>query len=317
MSTLPISTKTNNPKASTNPNITYLHPQYFPNHHSERVKIKYGPFLVPGNDMAGFQLRNVTKPCSDCKITFFQADLEYEDGSYANANTGMWLHHMVLLNPTQRDTVCPTHPERIFASGNERTAANICVDGTKEAGYHLTPTSTLLLTTELMNETPHPTFVYITVTYEYIPSPPPTFRPVKIVWLDIGSCSESEYPVPVDETAFSITAAPWIADISGDVLFAAAHPHDGGVELEVLRGGEGFCTSMATYGGTEGYREGDGMEHISSMSVCTGLGRMDVGAEWGVVARYDLNEHAPMVGLEVIPEPIMGIALLYVAQDGA
>lgn len=119
--------------ASTNPDITYLQPQFFHNLHSERVKIKYGPFLVPCKDvdhgMADFQLTNATKPCSDCMITFMQADLTYEDGSYANSNTGMWLHHVVLLSPSQRDTVCPKSPERVFASGNERTPVSICVDG--------------------------------------------------------------------------------------------------------------------------------------------------------------------------------------------
>ncbi len=59
-----------------------------------------------------------------------QAGLEYEDGSYANADTGMWLHHVVLFNSEKKDTLCPENlPERFFASGNERTEANLCANG--------------------------------------------------------------------------------------------------------------------------------------------------------------------------------------------
>lgn len=62
-------------------------------------------------------------------ITFFQADLGFEDGSYANAASGMWLHHMVLMNLDEPNVVCPSQPDPIFASGNERTPADVCVHG--------------------------------------------------------------------------------------------------------------------------------------------------------------------------------------------
>ncbi|KAE8444238.1 hypothetical protein EG329_000738 [Mollisiaceae sp. DMI_Dod_QoI] len=273
--------------------------------------------------MASFSLRNATKPCSDCLITFMLAGLEYEDGSYANANTGMWLHHVVLLNLAQKDTVCPSHPERIFASGNERTPINICANGTQKAGYHLTSSASLLIAPELMNTSPHPRSVYITLTYEYIPSPSPlSFSPIKLIWLDIGGCGSSEYSLPPDsEPAFSITSPAWSASISGEITFGAAHPHDGGLDVKVLRNDEWACVSRATYGESEGYREeGEGEggrehEHVSGMSVCWGLGRMERGEEWGVVVRYDLDAREPMRGMHGDLEPVMGIALLYVALD--
>ena len=71
------------------------------------------------------------KPCSDCIITWMQAGLEYPNGTYANANTGMWLHHIVLTNTDRPSSVCGMQygGDRFFASGNERTAVNICVNG--------------------------------------------------------------------------------------------------------------------------------------------------------------------------------------------
>ena len=80
--------------------------------------------------MHTYEVWNATKPCSDCLIAWIQAGLGYPDGSYANADTGMWLHHVVMLNTEERDTVCSEYSaQRIFESENERIIANICVDG--------------------------------------------------------------------------------------------------------------------------------------------------------------------------------------------
>ena len=118
----------------TNTNITYLQPQFFAHLHSRRVQIKYGPFTTYpstiGDGIHTFEVCNATKPCSDCLITWMQAGLEYSDGSYANAETVMWLHHVIVYNTKQRSLVCPLHnPDRFFASGNERMAVNICANG--------------------------------------------------------------------------------------------------------------------------------------------------------------------------------------------
>jgi hypothetical protein len=167
-----------------------------------------------------------------------------------------------------------------------------------------------------MNETPNPTSAYIIVTYEYVPNPPPSFRSVKGIWLDIGGvCGDSDYPVPEGETAFSITAEPWISSVSGEIVLAAAHPHDGGLDVKILKNGDYVCTSTATYGVRKGYVESNGLQHISDMSLCTGMGRMEKREEWSLVVRYDLNEHDVMLGMNDVPEPIMGIALVFVALD--
>jgi len=71
----------------------------------------------------------VEMPCTDCLITGFLAGLEFEDGSNANANTGMWLHHTAFLNLNQSDTTCPDYPSRFLASGNERTPLDLTNGG--------------------------------------------------------------------------------------------------------------------------------------------------------------------------------------------
>ncbi len=81
--------------------------------------------------MKAFGSRVVPMPCTDCLITWLQADLEYDDGTVADAETGMWLHHTVFSNTNRQSVVCPAmkHGDRFFASGNERTPASISADG--------------------------------------------------------------------------------------------------------------------------------------------------------------------------------------------
>lgn len=121
-------------------NMTDMEPQFFKDMGSKRVKIAYGPYMAPSaseqNGMKTFLDRNAMKPCSDCLITYMQASLQYPNGSNANADTGMWLHHGVLLDTAQEDAVCPkgieglpVAPNRFFASGNERTPVNLCANG--------------------------------------------------------------------------------------------------------------------------------------------------------------------------------------------
>ena len=109
--------------------------QFFKEQQSKRVKIRYGPFTVDSmdvnNGMADFVRETVQMPCTDCLSTWMQAGLEYQNGTVANADTNFWLHHTVFVNQNRTSAVCPLpdYPDTFFASGNERTPINICVNG--------------------------------------------------------------------------------------------------------------------------------------------------------------------------------------------
>ena len=57
-------------------NTTSLKAQFFSGYNSSRVQISYGPFTAPSstqnNGMKDFQIGNITKPCSNCLITFME-----------------------------------------------------------------------------------------------------------------------------------------------------------------------------------------------------------------------------------------------------
>lgn len=81
--------------------------------------------------MEDFELRPVDIGCKNCTIIYMEAGLQYPNGTYANANTSLWLHHVVLYNRNNLDTVCGDNEpgERFFASGNERDPTNISMNG--------------------------------------------------------------------------------------------------------------------------------------------------------------------------------------------
>ena len=115
------------------PTCSTLPAQYFTSEGSKRVAIQYGPYTTPPRTMMSgmkdFEEDSVEMPCMDCLITWMKADLHYVNGTEANANTGLWLHHTLLANVADRSPACGGSAVRFFASGNERTAADICVNG--------------------------------------------------------------------------------------------------------------------------------------------------------------------------------------------
>ena len=88
-----------------------LEPRHFPDLNPIRLRTRYGPFTVPGvedPDTMGMQSFTglLDFPCTGCIVTYIAADLEFEDGSLANAHTGMWLHHTLLASVGKQDETC-------------------------------------------------------------------------------------------------------------------------------------------------------------------------------------------------------------------
>jgi hypothetical protein len=185
-----------------------------------------------------------------------------------------------------------------------------------------------------MNMVDTPRDAYLTMTFEYIPGMPAGFSKVQSLWFDIGGCRTSSLPAKPD-THFDYTSPSWTSDISGRVTFVAGHLHDGGTRLEVVRNERLVCDAVAEYGHEmmkgekmprrhehEHEHEHEGMPgmnmsstHISRMSTCENAGKIEKGDQWTVTAHYNTAMHEPMTNGDGSLEPIMGIALVYVAGE--
>ncbi|KAF2664969.1 hypothetical protein BT63DRAFT_443282 [Microthyrium microscopicum] len=338
------------PASAANPNITKLEPQFFKDLKSQRVRVKYGPHSVPSSKviggMATFLDRNAAKPCDDCLITYMHAGLEYPNGTVANSDTGMWLHHSVAINVGRKDTVCQASelaPQRFFASGNERTPVDLSVGGTSKTGYYLKAKDKMFMLMELMNEIPEMRDAVMTVDYEFIPGMPKGFQALDTIWLDIGGCMNSDVP-PTSNTTSDYTMQPaFKMPMDGMILGMGSHLHDGGTHLTVTKNDKEICNSVATYGAAPGYIDSNmmpgmnmtgmqGMEgmkgmpgmdkpmammHVSNISSCykPDNAEFKTGDEFQIKAFYDMTKHMGMYEADGKMSPIMGISIMYVVPQ--
>ncbi len=248
--------------------------------------IKYGPYTIPAgegdphdHESMGMIMNKVvfgiSKPCSGCTIIGVTPDLVYGNETEANLDTGPMLHHAAFMAQSsgKSDPTCGSSGpgmlgQRFFASGNERTAVDLTELG---YGYKVNKSETWNMVIDLANWETSQKTVYLKMTYKYATGGDAESRdPLTPVWLDADGCSmDSLISVPNGE---SDTHSDWTASFSGDLIAAAGHIHDHGVNVELTNesnSGELLCDSVAGYGGT-GYETPDGRKHVSSMGVCTG-----------------------------------------------
>ena len=68
------------------------------------TELRYGPFVgTPAGaggdaDHANIAVPTLQKPCTNCFLQQFEPDLVYADGTPANLDTGMMIHHAVLFS---------------------------------------------------------------------------------------------------------------------------------------------------------------------------------------------------------------------------
>jgi hypothetical protein len=286
----------------------------------QKAKIRYGPYHVPGAEvlepstlqtmwqgrskgsLTNIPSMNIKKPCSDCMITYFRADLEDTPGKDLNIDEGLMLHHMVLFNggTGHRDSTCgkrpvslphtsinapPSKTERIFSSGNERSVADfLTIAEGEKYGYKVNSGDRFYLLMDLMNMNKEAKDVYLVMHYEYLPtSEAEGFNNLKPVWLDANDCNTSDVSAPPGKKVFHIESKAWTADFGGELVLGIGHLHDGGQKLTVEINDKVVCTANQKYGTTPRYvemsakgkslatrdRAMPGMKHISESSECT------------------------------------------------
>lgn len=285
-----------------------------------RTTVRYGPFFLPPSSLGGSNiphfnriLTNVAKPCEDCYLTGMFPDLVYEDGSSANLDTGPMLHHAVWMQRGRADATCGseagtllgpfsgplTGGERFFAAGNERTGGML----PQGFGYYVSgnPMDVWSLVAELMNYSETARTVYLNLEVTYQPASQGAMKKVTPLWLDQDNCGDSEYPVPAGPYQ---SEWRWVSNVTGRVVFAAGHVHDGGVKTVLANSATSreICSSVAGYGKKPAY-----MGSLESMSDCVwdSVGTVRAGETLALTTYY--NSTVPA-------DNVMGIMLAYVYE---
>jgi hypothetical protein len=259
------------------------------------------PRIAPG-ELNLVPLVGVPPPCEDCYVLALQPDLVYLDGTPADLDTGPMLHHTVWADPSRSDPVCGAGSlvgilgHRVFASGNERTGFALPDGFGMPVGKGLWRGAV-----ELMNTSNDLKLVYVQLTARWLPRSAPEIEPVTSVWLDIDSCGDSEVDIPAGVTD---VGWDWASNITGRVITAGGHLHDGGKWLGLTNQttGEHVCTSVAGYGADPSY-----LGSLDSMTTCVWdrLGVVRAGDVLHLNAHY--NTTAPATG-------VMGIMVVFVHE---
>jgi len=257
----------------------------------KQIKVRTGPYLVPGMNrqntfskhwgmLESYYDTKVEKPCSECNILRQVGGLEYANGTNANIDTGLWLHHMVHFNTGPRrwdpvaygegsclphegvntmggaalgrGTISARNTERYFVTGNERTPFNFYQPGAGGQGgsaYRLDAGDRFFYLVELMNMNMQDATVYITMTYDITDGPlPQGWQDVKTVFLDANSCKSSEVPSPKGKTQFTVQSKPWRPNVEGRIIDSIGHLHDGGIQIDIMASDStALCKSQTLY----------------------------------------------------------------------
>ncbi|KAF1980974.1 hypothetical protein K402DRAFT_425778 [Aulographum hederae CBS 113979] len=282
------------------------------------VKLREGPYSVINmNKMSltgeagalwNYPDVGVSKPCEgNCTIIGLQAGLEYPDGTNANIDSGMWLHHMVFLvkGPGRVDATCENHrgvslphldvgatpqtSERLFSSGNERTPLIVPKD--VKAGYKINDKDQFAFIVDLMNDNMEDKVVYLTMTYTILDGHPEDYETFRPVWFDVNQCGTSEVPSPQPDGAFTIQSQPWTPTFEGRVLGLAGHLHDGGTNLQVKTQRANVCNSTTTYAGSP--------EFIPKAGGMGDMGGMEEGEHSDEEAAPAAGESESMPGMDM------------------
>jgi hypothetical protein len=269
--------------------------------------LRYGPLLVPaaaGEQPGVFSafVPAMPMPCTNCYLTGTDVDLVFEDGSSANLDNGLMLHHIVTFNTGRPDATCGPDTaigslgERFWAAGNERTGGQFPAG----FGYHY-GTERVAGVVEIMNHSTQPRVVYVNTKVTHVPDTTAGMKPVRPVWLDEDNCGDSTYPVGAGP---SNKVWRWTSAVTGRVILAGGHVHNGGIKVVLGNEttGEHLCTSYAGYGTNPAFQG-----NVESMSTCIWdrLGTVRAGEVLSIDTYYDPPEAQP---------DVMGIVLAYVYE---
>jgi hypothetical protein len=188
------------------------------------VKLRYGPYHLKPNAMYPSGPGDwraappIGKPCKECFLGAFQGGIEYEDGTEANVDSGVYLHHFVVVNANKPDWLCGgmglPNRQYIYNSGNERPPVRL--NSKYDFGMRVDAQDKFTAMTEIINMSNKNKTVYTTVIYEVIPIDTPGYREATHLRMDVLLCGGSH--VRAKAGAYTYQSAEYANPYSGVVL---------------------------------------------------------------------------------------------------
>jgi hypothetical protein len=229
----------------------------------------------------------ISSICTDCVTLMGALTLEYPDGSLANVSTGVYNHHVIVLNlgKTQHMMVCPgasvprvpSTPGLFLGGASDDTVALFTPNN---KAVKTGPNDTLILVAEVMNYRPQRQDIYIVAEAEWIQGSPQGYLDTITLPISVGSCNSAEFMITQDR--YNQSSGDWIVPADGYIITMRkyhdhtdlmssgrytiltddieGHLHDGGDLVVAELNDKVICKSMATYSkvsGSGGHAHGD------------------------------------------------------------
>ena len=233
------------------------------------------------------------RPAGSFAIKSMTFDLVDQNGVSIDLHA-VHLHHIVFLDWSQPDAVCPSYPSRFTGAGKEKTPFSMGGD----YGYKVEAADPAWTGSwHVMNMSAQARTVFIKWTVSYVPySSPLAARNVTPYWYDVtGPCTNSEFNVPGTGGSGSIytKTRTFTAPRAGTRIGVGGHLHDGGIDIAMKRTANNqlICNNVADY-------PMPGMLH--SISYCNNETTVAAGEQFTTTARYDNGAAVPgAMGIQV------------------
>jgi hypothetical protein len=264
-----------------------------------------GPFNLAPMGQTGWENQSITstvgRPSGAIGIKGMHFDV-------VDANTGqlvpmsdVHLHHVVLLDHSRTDAVCPSLSfNRFVASGSERTPLSLGGD----YAYRVGANDTWGALWHIMNMSNVARKVYIKYWVDYVPaSDPQAALGVTTYWYDVAGCwGNSEFNVPGGgNPAVYTLSRTYTAPKNGTRVAVGGHFHAGGMDITLTRDSDSsvVCKDNAVYG------SGMMMDMLDAITPCGNSTSVTAGEQFTTTVRYDNSQAI---------SGAMGIQLSYVYE---
>jgi hypothetical protein len=257
--------------------------------------------------------------CTDCTVLSTRMGLEFEDGSLASPEKGVYVHHLYAFDvskagvvtslPCDFETVNKTGPpfdpmipiSPFAVQGEDNGDAAILyttTDGKFDSGFYIGANDKFLINSDLVNYNAEAKQVYLTIDFEYVPGKAGLdafpnllsvvgckFSEPKISTAGPAETMSRKFPILVDGSIL------WSSKIHSGCLLRAntllgGHLHSGGDKMVMYLNDKEICTSAPTY---------DDKEVITSMASCDKPIKVQKGDSISIKSVYDITKHPMLV----------------------
>jgi hypothetical protein len=308
--------------------------------YSVTKRIRYGPFVMkPASEMSWESLigeergmmqsmKKIAAPCTNCIVLNGRVRLEFENGTHANIDRGIYLHHSIMMDGGKRRVVatnCPgakgplaSGPSIVLGGGSDDAMQWFTsYDGKFKSGYFIDKGDTFTMLTDVMTYLPYRENVYVALDMEYIPEFRSDYSDIVTIIESVNQCHSPTFDLPLKP--WSKVGGKLVLPWNGTLVSTVGHLHDGGVAVKVRMNDEEVCDSVATYGVNPEYvssmkaTDGKPWTTISNMRRCSPVKEFTKGTVMEVTTSYDLTQHPLRLNNERKAEQVMGFAISNIA----